>query len=103
MDGGGADTAFPCTSSDGALVVMDSFPSIIGFDLSTVTAFFNFAPFLISPSKASLPGCIAAAAGGGAEAGVLKFGAPGGGGGGGGGGPAMFTNCCWCIRCSVLW
>ena len=67
--------------------------SIIGFDLSTVTAFFNFAPFLMSPSNASLPGCIAAP-GGGPGAGALKLGAPpGGGGGGGGGGPAMFANC----------
>lgn len=44
----------------------------MGLDLSTVVAFFNLAPFLISPNNASLPGG--------------KFPKPDGGGGGGGGG-----------------
>lgn len=48
----------------------------MGALLSFVTAFFSFAPFLISPSRASLP-CIA-------DFGTLAAGAIGGGGGGGG-------------------
>lgn len=60
-----------------------------GPDLSTVTAFFNRVPFLISPRRASRPAGITA----GGPDGKLE-GAPapkpgGGGGGGGGGGPAM--------------
>jgi hypothetical protein len=54
-----------------------------GFDLSTVTVFFNLVPFLISPSKASRP----AMKEGGGGAGPLP--SAGGGGGGGGGGPAI--------------
>lgn len=52
--------------------------SIIGFDLSTVTAFFNLVPLRISPSKASTPI-------GGAGGGPLPNEGAGGGGGGGGG------------------
>lgn len=61
-------------------------PEIAGALLSTVTALFNFLPFLISPNKASLP--ILATAGLGLAppvAGPIG----GGGGAGGGGGPAM--------------
>ena len=36
----------------------DTLESIMGLDLSTVVAFFNLAPFLISPNNASLPGGI---------------------------------------------
>ena len=52
----------------------------MGLDLSTVVAFFNLAPFLISPNNASLPGGIDGGGPGG------KFPKPDGGGGGGGGG-----------------
>lgn len=52
----------------------------MGLDLSTVVAFFNLAPFLISPNNASLPGGIDGKGPGG------KFPKPDGGGGGGGGG-----------------
>lgn len=46
----------------------------MGLDLSTVVAFFNFAPFLISPNNASLPGGIDGGGPGG------KFPKPDGGG-----------------------
>lgn len=66
----------------------ETFASIIGFDLSTVVAFFNLAPFLISPNNASLPGGIE---GGGPGGKLPKLG--GGGGGGGGGGAAILYIC----------
>lgn len=76
-DGGGADEMEP-----------PDFESKTGPDLSTVTAFFNLVPFLISPRRASRPASIT---GGGTG---TDDGPPpnpgGGGGGGGGGGPAMF-------------
>ena len=50
----------------------------MGLDLSTVVAFFNLAPFLISPNNASLPGG--------------KFPKPDGGGGGGGGAAIAISN-----------
>lgn len=77
----GADT-WPVGAS-GAEVRIDTFESIWGFDLSTVTAFLRFIPLRISPSKASLPAGIDDGGGGG------RF-RPAGGGGGGGGGPAIF-------------
>lgn len=78
-DGGGADEIEPL-----------DLESKMGPDLSTVTAFFNLAPFLISPRRASRPASIA---GGGLGTELEDGPAPnpgGGGGGGGGGGPAMF-------------
>lgn len=54
--------------------------------LSLVWAFFNLAPFLISPRSASLP-CMTEEAGLGALA--LPDPNPGGGGGGGAGGPTI--------------
>lgn len=62
----------------------ETFESIWGLDLSTVTAFLRFIPLRISPSNASLPAGIDDGGGGG------RF-RPGGGGGGGGGGPAIFS------------
>lgn len=58
-----------------------------------MTAFFNFAPFLMSPSKASLPGVILGGGGGADDAEDINEGPPpgGGGGGGGGGGAAIFV------------
>lgn len=87
----GGGTGAPCDPDEadgGAGVPIDpeDLESKIGFDLSTVVAFFNLAPFLISPSKASLPAGITDGGPGG------KFDDPpsaGGGGGGGGGGPAI--------------
>lgn len=63
----------------------ETFRSINGFDLSTVTVFLSLIPLWMSPKSASLPPAIAG--------GEDKFGTPaaGGGGGGGGGGPAMFV------------
>ena len=89
LGGGGAGA--PCDpdeDDEGAGIPMDpdDLESKMGFDLSTVVAFFNLAPFLISPSKASLPAGITEGGPGG------KFDDPpsaGGGGGGGGGGPAI--------------
>lgn len=65
---------------------LDELP-ITGADLSFVTAFFKWAPFLISPSKAFLSGVTL---GNPWAGGAIAGGIPGGGGGGGGGvGPMM--------------
>lgn len=69
----------------------DELESINGFDLSTVTAFFNCVPFLISPNKALRPGVTAGGGGGPEEPPPRFIGGAGGGGGGGGGGPAMIS------------
>lgn len=91
VDGGlGMDGAPPIVMPVGASVL----PSIIGFSLSTVVAFFNRAPLRISPKSASRP-AITRAAGLGAEP---PPSAGGGGGGGGGGGPAIMIN-----RCENRW
>ena len=88
---GGADSApgtlgAPPIGALGAPPPTEVLPSIIGFSLSTVTAFFNRVPLRISPKRASRPtigglGMLAAL--------VPPPSAGGGGGGGGGGGIAM--------------
>lgn len=88
LRGGAGAPCDPDEDEGGAGVPTDpeDLESKMGFDLSTVVAFFNLAPFLISPSKASLPAGITGGGPGG------KFDDPpsaGGGGGGGGGGPAI--------------
>lgn len=82
----GADGTGPCSSVLGAALGTPAgavFSSIIGFDLSTVTAFFKRVPLRMSPSNASRP--LGMDAGGPAR----SSGGPISGGGGGGGGPAM--------------
>lgn len=79
----GAPVGIGGAEKDGAdaLPLWDTvLPSIAGPDLSTVIAFLRFMPFLISPSKASLPGGILA------EGGGERARPPAIGGGGGGGG-----------------
>ena len=61
-------------------------PPTCGALLSLVWAFFSLAPFVISPSRASLPALL----GGGAAA-------LGGGGGGGGGGGIVRVWVCECV------
>lgn len=89
----GGATGAECEAPDEAagtapeeLIDPDDLASNTGFDLSTVTAFFNILPFLISPSKASLPGGMIEGGAGGKSEGPPS---DGGGGGGGGGGPAI--------------
>lgn len=88
----GADIEAPGTDAAGA----EAFESIAGLDLSTVTAFFNLVPFLMSPNNASLPGGMT----GGGPGGKSPEDPPNvmGGGGGGGGGPGIiFSVDCWLI------
>lgn len=66
--------------------------------MSTVVAFFNLAPFLISPNNASLPGGIE---GGGPGGKFPKLGG-GGGGGGRGGGPAILLYVVICLEIQFL-
>lgn len=91
--GSGAELPLDTPLGAGRETELDVLASIIGLDLSTVTAFFNFIPFLMSPNKASLPPIFTGGIDGAAlfiDGGGGGGGPPPGGGGGGGGGIDMF-------------